>query len=88
VECQQHQQHAKEKGKKRPLDASSICKQHNSIHTIAAPLVSPTCLLQDTTKNYAPQEAAEQLQQLLRLPWSSGSLQTLSATTNIQISTV
>jgi hypothetical protein len=42
--------------------------------------------LQDTTKNYSPQEASEQLQQLLRLPWSSGSLQTLTATTNIQIS--
>ncbi|KAF6266317.1 hypothetical protein COO60DRAFT_1697337 [Scenedesmus sp. NREL 46B-D3] len=41
---------------------------------------------QDTTKNYAPQEATEQLQQLLQLPWQSGSLQTLTATTNIQIS--
>jgi hypothetical protein len=55
-----------------------------------APVVSHSnllcCYSQDTTKNYAPQEAAEQLQQLLRLPWSSGSLQTLTATTNIQIS--
>ncbi|WIA15551.1 hypothetical protein OEZ85_002183 [Tetradesmus obliquus] len=41
---------------------------------------------QDTTKNYSPQEAAEQLQQLLRLPWHSGSLQTLAATTTIQVS--
>jgi hypothetical protein len=59
-------------------------QQHS--HNHSSPFVSPTCLLQDTTKNYAPQEAAGQLQQLLRLPWSSGSLQTLSATTNIQIS--
>jgi hypothetical protein len=42
--------------------------------------------LQDTTKNFTPQEASEQLQQLLCLPWSSGSLQTLAATTNIQVS--
>lgn len=40
---------------------------------------------QDTTKNYSRQQAAEQLQLLLQLPWQSASLQTLTHTTNVQI---
>eukprot|EP00879_Flechtneria_rotunda_P009493 GHRR01009936.1.p1 GENE.GHRR01009936.1~~GHRR01009936.1.p1 ORF type:complete len:399 (+),score=110.56 GHRR01009936.1:81-1277(+) len=40
---------------------------------------------QDTTKNYTHQQAAEQLQQLLQLPWQSATVHTLQQTVTVQI---
>lgn len=42
--------------------------------------------MQDTTKNFTPEQAVLQLQTLLKLPWQSASIQTVTQTTNIQIS--